>query len=342
MLLLSKLIDLIGLKNSNAGSSKMHISVDVLNNSIDRVVDGIEPKMRYFPGYKKILKQGVSTSLTYINNLVDTIPGPVLFSSKTFTKDPKVNACFATIEELQNTFGDSDELRRFFEAPENADRDEAYALLCMKKTQKTVLGMDLKEDMILRDVVQTALNLSEHEILSPATSEVDVRDGIKLCIFDGLITHSLQKILEFKEQKKGLEIQQSILKSRLKTRQSESGGLSKLLASTSEEKLSVDIEQQISETEKKLEELPASWEAPRFYLQFIKNILLQPEKFISIKVDSFTITKMGIVTDDDSSQSVNTIDFNEILIANVLERAVIIVRYPRSELQPRKGFNQIQ
>ena len=48
---------------------------------------------------------------------------------------------------------------------------------------------------------------------------------------------------------------------------------------------------------------------------------------------------MGVVTGDDSSQSVNTIHFHNILIANVLERVITIVRYPRSEMLPRKAFN---
>jgi len=339
MILLSKLIDFIGLKNSNTGSVKTYIPVNELNEAIDRVVDGIEPKMRYFPGYKKILNKGVSTSLAYISDLVETIPEAILISNKTFFKDPKVNAYFATIEDIQDIFGGSDELRSFFEVVGNANQDEAYALLCMNKTEKNVLGMDLKEDMILRDVMQKALNLSEHKILSPAVSEGEVRKGIKLCIFDGLITHSLQKILELKEQKKGLEIQRSILISRLKTRQSQGSGLSKMLASASAATLSVDIEQQISQTDKKLEKLPASWEAPEYYLEVIKNILLQPESFIRIKVDSFNINKMGIVSSDEASNSVNCIQFTEIVIANVLKRVVAIVRYPRSEMQPRKEFN---
>jgi len=339
MILLSKLFDFLGLNNSNTGSGKAHITVNVLNEAIDRVVDGIEPKMRYFPGYKKILNKGVSTSLAYISDLVETIPEAILISNKTFTKDPKVNAYFATLEDIRDIFGGSDELRSFFAAAENVNQQEAYALLCMNKSEKTVLGMDLKKDMILREVMQTALNLSEHKILSPATSEIEVRKGIKLCIFDGLITHSLQKIIELKEQKKGLEIQRSILKSRLKTRQSQGGGLSKLLSGASEATLSIDIEQQISDTDKKLQKLPASWEAPEYYLEVIKNILIQPENFIRIKVDTFNINKMGIVSSDNASEQVNSIQFTEIIIANVLKRVVAIVRYPRSEMQPRKEFN---
>jgi len=339
MKLLSTLFNFIGLTSSNTESyAKKRIPANVLNEAIERVVDGIEPKMRYSPGYKKILNNGIATSLAYISNLVDTIPGPLFISSKTFSTDPQVNAYFATVTDVQDIFSDSMELRSFFESPENGDMDVACALLCMNETEKTVLGMELHDDVIQRDVIQTALSFSEHKILSPGPGEAEVRTCVKQCIFDGLITHALQQIVELKQQKQGLEIQRGMLNSRLKTRQSQGGGLSSLLSTATETKLSVDIEQKISANEQKLEKLPASWDAPRYYLGVIENILSQPENFIDMKVKSFNITKMGIVADDDSSQSTNTIHCNEISIANVLKRVVAIVCYPRSEMLPKQEF----
>lgn len=340
MKLLFKLFNFIGLTNSNTELfAKTRIPANVLNEAIECVIDGIEPKLRYFPGYKKILNNGVANSLAYISNLVDTIPEPIFISKKTFFTDPQIKAYFVTIADIQDIFSSNTELRSFFEAPENCNLDEACALLCMNETEKTVLGMEQHGDIIQRDVIQTALNFSEHKILSPATCEAEVRKGIKQCIFDALITHALQQIIELKQQKQGLETQRSILNARLKTRQSQGGGLSKLLTSATETELSVNIEQQIAEMEKKLQKLPTSWDAPRFYMEIVKDILTHPENFIRIKAKSFNITKMGIVTSENSSQSVNTIHFNEILIANVLERVVAIVRYPRSEMLSRKEFN---
>ena len=339
MKLLLKLFDFIGLTSSDTELfAKTRIPANELNDAIECVIDGIEPKLRYLPGYKKILSNAVANSLAYISNLVDTIPEPIFISSKTFFTDPQIKAYFVTIENIQNTFSSNMELRSFFEKPENRNLDEACALLCMNEKEQTVLGMEQHGDIIQRDVIQTALNFSEHKILSPAICEAEVRKGIKQCIFDALITHALQQIIKHKQQKQGLEIQRSLLKSRLKSRQSHGDGLSKLLTSTTEVELSENVEQQIAELEKKLQKLPTTWDAPRFYMEIIKEILTQPENFIRIKTKSFNITKKGIVTNEKSSQSVNTIHFNEILIANVLERVVAIVRYPRSEMLPRKEF----
>ena len=136
-----------------------------------------------------------------------------------------------------------------------------------------------------------------------------------------------------------MEIQHSNLKSRLRKRQSQGGGLSGLLTSATKTSLSEEIELKMLENEKRLLKFPASWDAPRYYLDVIENSLLKPDKFIRIKSKYFNITKMGIVSSDKTSQSINTIHFNEILIADVLERVVVIVRYPRFEMLPKQEFN---
>ena len=141
MKLLSKLFDFLCLTNSNTESAdKTRIPANVLNEAIERVIDGIEPKMRYLPGYKKILKNGVATSLTYISNLVDTIPEPIFISEKKFFTDPQLKAYFTTITNIHNIFSNNKELRDFFEAPENDNLDEACGLLCMNETEKNGAG----------------------------------------------------------------------------------------------------------------------------------------------------------------------------------------------------------
>ena len=271
----------------------------VINEAIEQVIDGIEPNMRFVSGYKKQLHDVVAKSLTYINDLVDTIPGPLDINSTTFGSDPQVNAYFATVTEIQDIFSGSSELQQFFEDPLNTNRDEAYALMCMNETEKTVFGMELHDDVVQRDVKQVAINFSEHKILSPAATEADVRQGVKQCIFDGFITHALKHIVEIKQQKQELETQRRILQSRLKSRQCPNCGLSSLLVTASELDLSDDTQQQLKETENKLSQLPASWDAARYYLEMTKETFAHPEDFIRLNVKTFNITRMGIVANND-------------------------------------------
>lgn len=339
MKLLSRLLKYTGLMQaSNETAAHNKISADELDKAIEQVVDGVYVKIRYYPGYKKMLKKSVLKSLKYINELVDDIPGPLPASNKNFFTEPQLSAYFSTVSNMQEIFSASAELRAFFSEPLNCNLDKAYAIVCISEKEKTVFGMELNEDIIQREVRQNALSFSDHKILSPAASEFDVRSGVKQCIFDGLITHALQKILEIEEQKKGLEIRQHSLNAKLKARQSQGGGLSQLLSSPAQSKEGISLEQQISDNEKKRNVLPSSWDAPRYYLDMIRETLNQPEHFIRMTKKTYTITATGIITDNESSGPLSTVHFNEILIANVLERVVAIVSYPRNEMQDRQAF----
>lgn len=309
--------------------------------AIEKAISGIEPRMRSVPGYKKQLRNVIANALAHINELVDTIPGPLAVSNKTFVTDPHVNAFFATPAEVQQVFSNSPELRHFFDSMEGMNQEQAFALLCMNKEEKTVFGMELHDDVLQREVMQTAVNFSEHKILSPAATEQEVRTGIKQCIFDGLITYALQHIVELKQERQDLETQRCILSSRLRNRQSQGSGLTRLLSSATEEPPACEIEQKLADTRHKLEHMPASRDAPRYYLDMVKELLAQPDNFVQMTVKTFALNKMGIVAHGDSSQPVNTIRIDELLIANVLKRVVAIVCYPRNEMQAPRELNLV-
>ena len=307
----------------------------VIQEAIENVVDGTEPRIRLVGGYQKKLQEAVSTSLAYIDELVETIPAPIEASRKNFSSVPQVNAYFASIDDLRRIFSQSQVLRAFFDDTKNSPQHEAYTLLCMNRSEKSVLGVEVNGDMIKRDVLQTAVNFSEHKIMSPATSEAGIRQGLKQCIFDGLITYALQGISTLKTQKNDLQDQRRILHAKLRSRLSHGTGLTALLASAHADQTEVaEIEQRLADAEKQLGEMPVNHNAPLGYLNEVKNILAHPETFIKLKMVSLKLTRMSIKVCEDSAEVCNTIHFAEIDIVNVLKRVVAIVRYPRDEMQP--------
>jgi len=299
--------------------------------AIESVVDGTEPKMRYESSYKKLLEKSVTTSLLYINDLVNNIPGSIDINRKNFASDPQVHAYFSSTNEIKDIFSISDELKSFFDTTEH---NQAYALLCMNHDDKTVLGMELHNDVLIRDVMQTAVNFSEHKVMSPTATEDETRDGIKKCIFDGLITHALKKLIDVKSEYRELQVQQCSLQSRLRSRKAKGGGLNQLLISADD----VDSEcegilEQIAETEGELKKMPPQWELPNYYIEQVNNILEHPEEFIRLEQVFVNINNMGIKVSDESSKDGNCIRLDELTIENVLKRVVVIVSYPRNEMQ---------
>lgn len=308
-----------------------------LEEDVENVVDGIEPKIRLVRGYQKKLQPAVTTARAYIDALVEKIPGPLQVSPKAFVSDPYVNAFFATPQEVRAVFSHSAELKAFFDQPSNADVDSACALLCMVEQEKDVLGMELAHGAIRRDVRQTVVNFSEHKVLSPATTEAEARRGLKNCIFSALVSHALRHIADLKAQKQELQDQRRILYARLRARHAYSNGLTTLLSVVPADQAGTRaIEAKLAVAEEELRHMPATRDAPRDYLQEVKAILERPQAFIQLKRVSFQLTRMSIKADAASPQPTNTVELAEIEITNVLKRVVLIVRYPRAEMLPEQ------
>ena len=318
----------------------VHPGKAAVEEAVEKVVDGIDPRLRLVPGYKRKLRGEVAAALAHIGNLVDQVPGPVDVSRRAFVSDPHVRAFFATPDELQGTFGCSSELQSFFADLQNSEEDECCALMCADKEEKSVLGHELTGDTVRRDVMQTAINFLDHKVLSPAASDKDVRDGIKDCIFDGLITHALRHIYGIKVHRQDLEDQRRILQSRLRARQAQGNGLSALLAEADEEdEQSEDIQAQLAEAERKLDRLPGSEQVLSFYLDEVRKIFGRPEDFIRLNVACFRLNDMGIIVEGDTAQTANTLCFSELEIADVMKRVVTVVRYARNEMHcPRNSI----
>lgn len=311
-----------------------------LEQAVESVVDGIEPRMRLVRGYQKKLQPAVMAARAYIDGMVEQIPGPLDITPRAFVSDPYVNAFFATPQEVRAAFSRSPELRAFFDQPANAGVDNACALLCMVEQEKNVLGMELVHGAIRRDVSQTVVNFSEHKVLSPAATETEARDGLKNCIFNALLSHALQHIAGLKAHKQELQDQRRILYARLRARQAYSNGLTTLLsAAPGDQGETRNIEEKLAVAEAKLKLMPATRDAPRDYLHEVKAILEQPQAFIQLKRVSFQLTKLGVKTDASSPHPTNTVDLAEIEITNVLRRVVLIVRYPRAEMAGKADGN---
>ena len=60
----------------------------------------------------------------------------------------------------------SAELRRFFEDPAHAAKDEVVALLSMAITERRVLGAEERDGMLRQDVAQVTVGFSEHRLVA--------------------------------------------------------------------------------------------------------------------------------------------------------------------------------
>lgn len=315
-------------------------SVTAVQNAIESVIDGTDSKIRLVHGYRKKLGNTIRSSLEFSDDLVNQIPEPVDVNSSTFTSDPYVNAFFTNVGDLQSVFSHSSEIQEYM-AESRDDDGRCCALLCMRRSEKTVMGMELTGDMLHKDVLQVAVNFSDHRIYSPAPSESETREGLKSCLFQGLVTNALERIMKLRLANHRLQGRHRILHAKLRRQKQK-------LAETGQNNDSGNnlvraLEETSLELEKTREQiLNTPLMTPQAALEQVIDVFSRPEKFVSARKVPLRLNKMCIKVSDDAPGPANNLNLTEVIIGNELPRVVTLARFPRKELLARTVFPAVQ
>jgi hypothetical protein len=299
-----------------------------LLDTVENVVEATDNRIRAIGNYRKLLQGAVATALEFSDELVSRIPGAIEVSSRSFVSDPYVNAFFVNIGDLQAVFSHSSEIRDFMEDYASAELPHCYALLCMHRSEKTVMGMELAGDMLRKDVRQTAVSFSDHRIYSPGPSEQETRNGLKNCLFGGLVTNALERIMAQKLTSHRLQTERHALQARLRALQHNQARDSDV------------VRREIRELRKALETvehdlLKLRPPSPEDSLQQLNAVLAHPDHHVRIDRCSLKLNKMGIKIGGDSDQPCNELELTEVCFGEESPRVVTLAKFPRDELQPR-------
>jgi K+/H+ antiporter YhaU regulatory subunit KhtT len=306
-------------------------------NTVENVVDGTDSKIRLVPGYKKKLQNIIQSSLEFADDLVDQIPKAIEVSGHTFASDPYVNAFFTNVTDLQSIVCHSSEIHDYME-DNNDDSGSCCALLCMKRTEKTVMGMELSGSMLKRDVLQVAVSFSDHRIYSPAPSEPETREGLKTCLFHGLTTNALERIAKLQLASHRLQSQRQMLQARLRRYRQKTRELTQDTRTAG--KIAQAIEetsQELGKTEEQMLHTPLL--TPQVALEQVMDVFGNPDDFIRIRRFPLSLNKMGIKVSYDSPQPVNKLNLTEVSIGNELPRVVTLAMFPGKELATGAVFS---
>ena len=307
--------------------------VAIVQAAIEGAVDGTDARIRLVVGYRKKLWRATEHCLKYIDELIEAIPPAVEFSSRTFGCDPQVSAFFVNAADLQAAFSHSSEMRDFLEGPENSGVTECCALVCMKKTERSVFGMQLVGNMLQKDVAQTTVNFSDYEINSPAATEAETRKGLKNCLFEGLVTSALERITSSRYWRKDLDRQKSLLQAKRRALETRAQAPDS----------AVDQRQQIAEITKKLIAIDERREqtcpdGPDAYVDQLNQVLTHPEDFVRLTRTSVTLSRLGVKIDGRSDEQGHRIELAEVEIGKSNRRVVVLAKFPTDEIRPRADF----
>jgi len=297
-----------------------------LAKAVEHVVDTISGRLRLVPNYARILREPVVATFRHIDRIADSIPGPLLCCRSAFSEDPRINAFFVSPKHIQEIFSRSEDVRRLFEA--NPLAAECYALLCVRREERSQLGMALVDNQVRSDVLQTSVSFTDHHVLSPGTDEVAARCALKCCIFDGLLAHIKRRAIDTAQRAEELETRLRVLRNRMKS----------LGQGPDAEGPRAELSAEISKLE---EQLAAGDVRPRTIneqLAMLADALSNPSEYLSAEAVSLRLSRMAIKLEEGATEPGYDLSLSEIRIASHRPRIGALVRFPREDLLPQVDF----
>jgi hypothetical protein len=306
---------------------------------IELVVEAVEPRVRSRAHYQEKLEGCVCKSIAHLRSIGRERLEPVLLARAAWNDDPRLNAFFATADDVPACLGRSSELRAFFENPSYGDVQEAYALLGMKKEERTVLGMELQGESVRQDVAQVTVSFSEHRLIAPAATLAAARLEVGRRIIQRLAQVALSRIIALDMKATELQEHKAYLGARLRLLNLARDGMEGIVKdpATIGQEIKA-IERELKETVDGYIEAKASLATLDGYIKHIDHVFSHPEQHVMLTHTPLRLSRMGVKVGDATMGSVNELTLAELSIGENLRAAIAIARCPRSELPPKEDL----
>jgi len=311
----------------------------LIADMVELVVETVEPRVRLHARYREKLGGCIGHSIEYLRSIGRAPMEPVLLARTAWSEDPRLNAFFARADDVPACLGGSRELRAFFEDPAHGDVQEAYALLGMKKQERTVLAPQLQDGMLRQEVAQETVSFSEHRLFAPAATLADTRLEIGRRIFRRLAQVALSRIVALDMKASELEQHKAYLAARLRLLRLSRDGMEGAV------KDPATVGEQIRALERELQEAVEGYIEAKTglatldgYIKHIDDVFSRPEQHLTVTHTPLRLSRMGIRVDDSSTGPVNELTLTEMSIGENLRVAIAIARCPRSEVPPKEDL----
>ncbi len=306
---------------------------------VELVVETVEPRVRMNPGYQRKLSGCVSCCIAHLRSIASEEVEPLLLTRAAWSSDPRVNAFFATADDVPACLGRSTELRAFFENLSNQGVDEAYALLGMKKEERNVLAPKLEGDGLQHDVAQVTVSFSGHRIVAPCATLEATRVEIGRRVFQRLAQVALSRIVAVDMKATELQEHKAYLGARMRLLNLARDGMEGIVKdpATIGDQMKA-LERDLKHTVNGYVEAKASLSTLDGYIKHIDDVFSHPDQHVSLTRTPLRVTQMGIKADADHQGAVNDLTLAELAIGDDFRAAVAIVRCPRSEVPAKEDL----
>lgn len=263
--------------------------------AVERAVERVEPHLKQIGGYPRVFREPVARALEYSRNLAASIPGPVEINRAAYVQAPFVHALFPSVDFIQQGLCSSQAMRDFH--GRNPATRDIYALMGMRRWEKTTLGMELLGQAVRRDVLQNVIYFTSHTLENPSATVEETRDMTSWSFFDKLIELVAKRIEARKQQKSDLLHEKDWLTARLHE---------------ADEQTRAALVEEMAQLLSKTQQVSAALDLPN-YLHDFEAVLLNPEQHLRLEQTSMYLDDMGIRREPGAGAPDQAVEFNDLI-----------------------------
>jgi hypothetical protein len=296
---------------------------------IDRVLRDSNPSILRVPGYREQLLQPFETAVSYLEDLISSIPGPYSLSADQWDKDPITHALFVSPDEVRSLLNKCADLKAFFK---KSGLKSAVTLLTGTKKERTVFGTGMEGEIIHRDVQKVTVEFYDHRIVAPGAGEEEARKELVHRGLYVLTSNALEEFSEIKSIVEELKTQRRILDYKIKIQKTRDRGFDSFLAGSSGSDTEIVQAQKVmKDIDKQLKEFEQGAGTPRDFLRKLEKVLLNAGNFLTQKPITLRLDWMGFKQNDISAENVHEIHLAELEIPERAKRVAILASISNAE-----------
>jgi hypothetical protein len=238
-----------------------------------------------------------------------------------------VHAFFAAPEDISRMLGTSREVKRFIAAAGKADGDDIYALIGMRRKEKTVFGPALQGDVIREGVPQRLLYFADHTLRELSDDVHGTRTGLRYSALDSLAGSFALHIDALRREK--VDIHMAWEQER---------ALAKRISAQAACEAEAHDHRRF-QIEEGLREIAASLE-PAHVLDALGEWLSNPEPRLHLVSTSVYVDRLGVLSKPaPENPEVQELTFPELVGRDRRRWIVLLVRIPREDaIRAQKEF----
>ena len=290
---------------------------------IERLAGGSESPIRKVEGYREKLRKPVENAIGHIQGVIDSIPGPFGLSPTSWDKDALAHALFVSPEEIRSLLKKCADLKSFFQ---ESGAKNAVALLTAAKKERTVFVKAMEGEILRGDVPETAVEFYDHRVVAPSETEEGNRKELLYRGLYVLTSDALEEFERIQAVSEELSEQRQLLDLTLKMGKSRERRPEKFFAGDSvSDAETVKAGQLMAEIDQQLAELGQGAGTPRDFLKKLEAVLMEPDKFLTVKTLSMNLDWMGIKREGPATETGYSIDLAELEIPDRMKRVAVLV-----------------